>query len=445
MTVLLRPACRLAGMLTLASSSAFAAMGNTATSYGLLPGDIASAQALSLFNPDVSAVFYNPAHLTADPRGELTLGLSIADHRIKADSLGGTAPLSREGELLPVDESELNLIGLKTDLSSLTKAEHPLYLGVMIGIEKYGRQMLAFESETSTQGQYFRYGRQPLFLAVGGGTRLWRGVAGGASLRVTLHADASLSGQSDLAGNTEYEQLTVAAKPSLRPIVGLSVDWAETLCPDGDCALRGWHSAFAYRHHADTRTRVDANVVIPGTIPPPGLDLAISTLDGYQPNTVSLGLQYQGEGFRVGLTGEWQQWSELEAEFRDDTVRDQANLRFDDTFIPRLGGELQLGERYTLTAGLAYEPAALASDRSLDVNYLDNDRYILGLGARAELKDPWIFAHPVRLDFGYQLHWLKERQFDLVSTRHDDGATPYETLEVSGQAHVFTGSLTMKF
>ncbi|MDF2446938.1 MAG: outer membrane protein transport protein (OMPP1/FadL/TodX) [Moraxellaceae bacterium] len=444
MNVLLRPACRLAGALALLSSPAFAAMGGAANSYGLLPGDVASAQALSLFNADVSAVYYNPASLMADPRGELSVGNLIADHQIDARSQGGTAPLSRQGELLPVDESELTLIGMKTDLSSLTKVEHPLYFGIMIGVEKYGREMMAFQSGTSTQGQYLQYGRQPLFLTAGGATRLLPGIDAGLAFRVTLHADATLSGQSNLAGTTQYEQLQVSAKPKLTPIVGVNIDWGRLLCPERDCMAGHLETALAWRAAANTQTQVNANVVIPGTIPPPGLNLLLTTIDAYQPDILSLGLQYKGERLRVGLTGEWQQWSMLEGEFAADTVRNQANLRFKDILIPRVGAQFRLNDTYALTGGVAFEPSALESDRSLDVNYLDNDRYVIGLGASAEFKDPWIFAFPVRLDLAYQMHLLQDRSFALTSTQVN-GGNPYETLETGGEVHVLTGSLTLKF
>ncbi|HEX6592777.1 MAG TPA: outer membrane protein transport protein [Moraxellaceae bacterium] len=444
MAIFHRHAGMLAGAIALGSASTFAAQGNIATTYGILPGDVASAQALSIFNSDVSAVYYNPAYLTADPRGELTAGILYADHNITADSLGGSNPLIRQGDTLPIDPSQQVLLGLKTNLSSLTKVEHPLYLGVMIGVEKYGQQMLAFQSGTSTQGQYFEYGRQPLFLTVGGGTKIWRGIDAGASLRVTLHANATMTTQSDLAGNTQYENLNVNAKPVMRPIVGVNIDWGSTACPDSDCWLKGWETAFVYKAYSNTQTKVTANAVIPGTIPPPGLDLAINTLDAYQPNIYTLGMQYKGERLRAGLTAEYQQWSKLEGEFQSDTVRDQANLKFNDIIIPRLGAEFRLNETFALTGGLAFAPSALESDRSLDVNYLDNDRYIVGLGASAEFKEPWVFAYPVRLDFGYQLHLLKDRQFQLTSSQVNGGA-PYETLETGGNVNVFVGSMTLKF
>lgn len=333
---------------------------------------------------------------------------------------------------------------MKTNLSSLTKVEHPLYLGVMIGVEKYGQEMLGFQSSTSLQGQYMEYGQQPLFLAIGGGTNIWRGIDAGATLRVTLHANATLKAQSDLAGNTQYEQLGVNAKPVLRPIVGVNIDWGKTLCPDGGCWLQNWETAFAYKAYSNTQTKVDANAVIPGTIPPPGLTLAINTLDAFQPNIYSLGILYKGERFRAGLTGEWQQWSKLTDEFRDDTIRNQANMQFKDILIPRLGAEFKLGETYTLTTGVAFVPAPLESQTSLDVNYLDNDHYVFGLGARAEFKDPWVFAFPIRLDFGYQMHLLKERDFTLTSSQFNNGA-PYETIRTSGTVNVFVGSFTLKF
>ena len=319
------------------------------------------------------------------------------------------------------------------------------FLGIMLGVEKYGREMLAYNTSTSTGGQYFRYGRQPLFLTAGGATNLWRGIDGGLAFRVTLQSTASLSGQSDLAGNTQYEQLNVSSAPKLTPILGGNINWGRTLCPDeANCALNRWDSSLTWRASSNTQTRVNANVVIPGTVPPPGLNLAISTIDSYQPEAYSAGLQYKGDSVRVGLTGEWQRWSKLEDDLRHDTVRDQANLHFKDVFIPRIGADYKLDDVFHVTGGLAYEKSALVSDRSLDVNYLDNDRFIVGLGGGAEIQDPPVLAFPVRFDFGYQLQMLKKRDFLLTSSQVNNG-NPYETLQSSGFVHVFTGSMTMKF
>ena len=160
----------------LVQSVALASMGNIGTTYGVLPSDIASAQALSLFSDQVSATYYNPAALARDSRGELTTGLLHADHELRASSVGGGSAPLRDGDILQDSPSQQVLLGMKTDLTSLTKYDHPLYLGFMLGVEKYGEEMLAFNSQTSTSGQYFEYGRQPLFLNLGGGTQIWRGL-----------------------------------------------------------------------------------------------------------------------------------------------------------------------------------------------------------------------------------------------------------------------------
>jgi long-subunit fatty acid transport protein len=437
----------LMGSLGVASSIAphvaSAAMGNLATNYGVLPSDVASAQAFSLFNDQVSATYYNPAALAKDPRGELTTGLMHGENRLTADSDGGSAPLIRQGNVVQDSPTQQVLLGMKTNLSSMTKVEHPLYFGLMLGSEKYGNELMAFQSKTSTQGQFFNYGREPLFLNLGGATSIVPGVDAGLAARITLHSSASLQATSDLAGKTTHENLNVAAKPVLRPILGLTVDWGRALCSNAQCWYNGLETAFAFRGSSNSQTTVTANDTIPGTVPPPGLVIAIRTLDAYQPNIYALGVLYKFDRYKVGLTGELQQWSQLGDELASDTIKDQANLSFRNVFIPRLGFSAKVNDFLTLTSGLSYERSALVSDRSLDVNYLDNDRYVLGLGATTEIKNPWILAYPLRLDFAYQMQWMKDRDFQLMSSQAP--SNPYETVTAGGHVQVFTASMSLKF
>ncbi|EKF73121.1 aromatic hydrocarbon degradation membrane protein [Alcanivorax hongdengensis A-11-3] len=441
----------LAVALGVAGSAAQASMGNIGTTYGVLPSDVASAQALSLFNPQVSATYYNPAYLTRDDRGELTMGLMHAEHELRVSSQGGAAPPVRNGDVLQDSPSQHVLLGMKTDLTSLTQYDHPLYLGFMLGVEKYGEEMLAFQSATSQEGQYFEYGRQPLFLNLGGATQLWRGLDAGASARITLQSTASLKATTDLAGNTRYEQLDVSAKPSIRPILGLNMDWGESFCPDGDCWYSGLETALAFRGYSNTSTTVDANTTIPGVISSPGLTLAVTTLDSYQPNIYSAGVLYGKQRFRVGASVEMQQWSDLEDEFRRDTIKDQAvtsdvgTLKFKDIVIPRVGAEYRINNTFMVTGGVAYSESPLESNASLDVNYLDTDKWIVGLGLTARYKNPKILAYPVRFDFAYQYQKLQPRKFDLYASNSPVYPQPFETVEADGDVHVFSGSITLKF
>jgi long-chain fatty acid transport protein len=417
-------------------------MGNIATTYGILPTDVASAQGLSLFNTKVSATYYNPSQLTRDKRGELTGAMLHGEHDLRAISLGGSNPPVREGDTLMNTPTQHVLIGMKTDLTSLTRYERPLYFGFIAGVEKFGAEMLAFTSETSNEGQYLRYGRQPLFLNLGGALELIPGIDVGASARITLHSEASLVAQTDLAGNTEYESLTVSAQPSIRPIVGSTFDLGTLFCSES-CLLSGFDVALVYRGYSNSQTAVTANTVIPGTIPAPGLTLAITTLDAWQPDIFAIGMQYRGEDWRVALTLEQQNWSALSREFQKDTIKDQADLRFRDTTIPRLGVEKRLARHYIFTAGVAMEKSPLASRESLDVNYFDNDRLVMGVGMGVELPKPPILAFPARLDIGYQYQQLKAREFDMTASNAP--SNPYETVKAEGEVHVISGSITLKF
>lgn len=424
-------------------SPAWSGMGNMAMNHGLLPSDIASAQALSLFNPKVSATYYNPAYLVHDRRGELTGALSHAEHELRVESQGGNNPPDRSGDVLEDTPSQNVMIGMKTDLSDLTKNNHPIYFGFIAGVDDYGREMLAFQSKTSKKGQFFSHGAQPLFLNLGGGTKLWRGIDAGLSMLITLENRAELVSTSDLSGNTEQESLTVSAQPSFSGIFGINADWGETLCPEGGCWFGNLETALTYRHDNNTSTEADTRTVVPGTLPPPGLPLVVATIDAYQPPVIAAGIAWKNDRWRLGLTLEQQRWSELEEEFEDDTIKDQADWKFDDIVIPRLGMEYRIDDHYTFISGIAFRESPLANDRSLDVNYLDNDQWTLGLGVSASFEDPWLLAYPVQLDLGYQYQRLDERDFELTSS--DESPQHYETVTADGEVHVLAGSITLKF
>jgi len=435
------------------SGAAFATMGNLATTYGILPSDIASAQALSMFSDQASAVYYNPAGLAKDSRGELTAGLLHADHNLKAISQGGDAPLTRPSNVILDKPSQHLLLGMKTNLSSMTKVDHPLYLGVMIAVEKYGNEMMAFSSGTSAQGQYLEYGRQPLFMNLGFGTKLWRGINAGASLRVTLHAEAKLIASSELDGSSSHEDMDVSAVPSMKPIVGVSMDWGETLCPQGACWYEGLETAFSYRAKSNTHTVVDSIITIDGMLPDPGMNLRILTLDSYQPAITSLGLGYKTDKWRVGASIEHQAWSKLGNELKKDTLADQAvepagdreGLKFRDTVIPRIGGSYKITDNFSLTGGVAFSPTPLKTRDSLDLNLLDGDKTIVGFGITAEYPKTRYLAFPVRFDLAYQYQGMKKESFNLFSSRNDQGNTSYETVKTDGDVHIVAGSMTLKF
>ena len=432
------------------SAQAYGAMGNTASTYGLLPTDVGSAQGLSLFNTQASALYYNPAYLTRDPRGELTVGLLHGDQELRAASQGtasGGVPVVRDGDVLNDTPSQQVVIAMKTDLSDLTRYHHPLYFGFIAGVEKYGEEMLAFTSQTNDAGQFMNYGRQPLFLNIGGATELFNGITGGASAHVSLRSEATLVASTDLGGNTSYEQLDVSAKPVIRPVISVNFEWGKVFCGNNDrCGFLGnVETALAFRGHTQARTSVESTITIPGTVVDPGITLLIDTLDSYQPDIWSLGLLYRlSDGVRVALAVEQQNWQDLEEKLDRDTIKDQAQVELKNILVPRVGLEWQLNDSLSLSAGAAWQPSPLESLQTPDVNYLDSDKLVLGVGGAWTIHSPPVLAWPLRLDVGYQFQQLEERDFELTTTRA--GYTnPYEVVTADGEAHVLTGSITLKF
>lgn len=145
------------------SGGALAAMGNLGSSYGVLPYDVATTQALSLTSSRISSLYYNPASLVRDPSSSITLSMLLAENVLGITPQGGPRPANRVGgsTILGTPAKQL-VLGLKTDLSAITNSNIPMYFGFMVGVEKFGREMLAFNSATSIKGQYLQQGQRPL-------------------------------------------------------------------------------------------------------------------------------------------------------------------------------------------------------------------------------------------------------------------------------------------
>ena len=153
----------------------------------------------------------------------------------------------------------------------------------------------------------------------------------------------------------------------------------------------------------------------------------------------------------LALAVEQQNWQDLEGKLDRDTIKDQAvrgqpgQLTFQDVIIPRIGTEFRLNENFSFTGGVAYSESPLESNASVDVNYLDTDKWIIGLGVTAKYKKTRFLAFPVRFDLAYQHQILEDRTFDIYDTQSAVYPQPSEQVEASGDVNVISGSITLKF
>ena len=258
-----------------------AGAGDGATNYGLGPMNAGTALAFSPFASNSWSVYYNPAAMAGSPEGELSAIVQYGDQDLRAKSLGGAAPLARENDVLSDTSSELLLIGFKSRIAGISSIDKPIYFGLNVGVDEYSSNLLPYQANTSQEGQFLRYESQPLYLAFGGAiSNILRGVDVGASARLTLEAKANLETVSDLGGNTDSEKLSLEASPSLSPALGINIRSGEFFCGTSQCMPFGMDKlefALFWRGESSYEVSVDANVVVPGVIPEPGLSLALST------------------------------------------------------------------------------------------------------------------------------------------------------------------------
>ena len=423
--------------------------GDGASTYGLGPMNAGTALAFSPFASNSWSVYYNPAAMARSPEGDLGVIVQYGDQELRAKSLGGTDPLERENDILSDTSSELLLIGFKSRVAGISSIDKPIYFGLNVGVDQYTSNLLPYQANTSQKGQFLRYESQPLYLAFGGAiSNVLRGIDVGASARLTLQAKANLEAISDLGGNTDSEKLSLEASPSLSPALGINIRSGEMFCGTSECMPFGMDKmelALFWRGESSYEVSVDANVVVPGVIPEPGLSLALSTIDTYQPEVFGAAILLPVGKFELTAGIEQHNWSALESEFADDTIRDQANLAFDDITIPRIGVSYQWSESMKLFAGAALEDSPLKSSRSQDVNYLDTDKKVFGVGASYRLASAPIIDMPLELAFAYQYQMLDEADFELTSINSSTDPAPYETVRADGEINVFSSSLSLKF
>ena len=456
------PASRIAFVLLAAMPiSAMASLGTVATNFGLSPTDTASTQALSMFSNQPSAVYYNPAYLARDRKGAMSAGFLFTEQELTAKGWGVPNQIILTGDNIEDDSNYNVLLGFKTDLSSMLKSNRAMVLGFQLGAERSGLKLLGFDSSTSQTAQSLRYGQQSLFLSLGAGLNVIPGFDVGASTRITLAASAQLEAAAKLTGQTNQESLRITATPSIQPILSANLNWGELACPnDKYCLLNGLETAVSYRYESAVSANVDAKALVVNAVSE--LPLLINTIDSYQPEMFSAGIQYNFYKIRLAASADYQLWSGLNDKFRQDTVKDQGNLRFKDILVPRAGFELRLDNTFSIIGGVSYEQSPLDSTTSLDVNYVDNDKIVVGLGFSYLIEQALFLSQPLRLDFGYQYHIMQDRDFLLATTtgagnQGGTGNCPLDTgsadpskvrceaVTAGGSVHILNASINLSF
>lgn len=170
-------------------------------------------------------------------------------------------------------------------------------------------------------------------------------------------------------------------------------------------------------------------------------DFDIVSLLYYDPMTIRLGDQVKLENGNLMFSLEFQQWENFEASTmkikkRGGTLNssnDQEKLKLRNIFIPKIGYEQNINERWIGKMGYFYRQSPLDTNNLKNAgNTIDVDKHVASLGVAHLFK---IYEKPVTLDLAYQAHFLKSKKITKTPDRED--GTPDDG---SGNPEVKIGS-----
>ncbi len=468
-------------LLFLAAGGLAAGTGNLATTFGLLPEELGSAQSQALFGQGSSAAFYNPAALGQNRESQLAAAYLRADPGLKVLSKGGPSAPVRFGSTVDTPDNELALVGLKLGLENAFGIERSVSLGLVVGLDDRARNVLVIEDRVSTNGQFLQYGRKPLLLAGGLGVEVYDGIHIGAGSVITVGATAGLKLNTTLGGRTASEDLDVRGETRTANYGGVLLEPGSLFCrapkwtpaPEdpprlrnrddlrANCWLDRFSLAFAYHDESYFDIELDARAAVQlqqnqlANVP-----LALASVDGYTPVRTSWALKFRAPGRLIFYYSyEQHRWGDLTPLLRSRaTARDQGLPEFTDVQLRRYGVEYRgLGDHLriralrslALRAGYAFEKSPLVSQVTPGANLFDADRRILAAGLEYTLYG--FLATPITISFGLQRHLLTGRTFAVTNTG-DGSGTPglsppefRELVETSGSVTTWNAAVTMRF
>jgi len=430
--------------LALAAAAAFGGAPARASSYdifGFTARDVGLGDAGTAAARGYSALYYNPAALTADPQQRLGLGFTLTLPDLYVDRAD---PDSDRPTVLPDANAGLNF-GFSKPLGGIFEKRLAVGVAVYLPTERIVR----VQGVDPQSPQFYLYQNLQERLLIHGGLA-WA-ITDTLSLGFSLQILADLGGDVDLdmnivSGAFERTDLRVDLTPNASLFAGLL--WEPR---------PGVSVGLSYR--GASALRFDLPVVVADG-EALRLDVSVAQVVLWTPHQVSLGVAWQLDTPRLllALDATLALWSDAPdpsprlsvdvggrlveafglADALDLSTRgENLVLGFRDTLIARLGAELELEDWCLLRAGYFYRPTPAPRQDGVTA-YLDNDAHVVALGAG------FAFLHPFRssetlvsLDIAAQLSILPRRTIMRLDARD-----PVGDLSHGGLVWAFSATLS---
>jgi len=403
------------------SAVAWAGLLFVPTSYGLSPKSVGLGNAMTAVGDDVSAAYFNPGALSTFPTSQLALGYMYAAPRLEGGPNGDEVEFDTD--------NKLTLVGLGLDLSGLFNFKHGLGFGLNVAIDNNLKSFMAFSERRDENGQFIRYGLTSVTMTMGLGVEIIDQLHLGLGGYVMIKGENTLVAETDMAGNTQQEQISVDAEPVIAPVVSLFAPINKMVTVGA--AYHGKGVAEFSSIDAATEALVSESSLTQ-------LNLLMAFKDAYVPQNVSLGVSVRPlKWLLIALDGCWYNWGDYDDEVSEgDVVRSDAQFKTVDTYVPRLGLEFEPIPELYARVGYYFEASPFRDPGIGNTVVLDNDRHAISLGIAHDMDYIPFMKHPVGIGATYFYHYLASQTVENVYGQE------YES---SGSVQGVVGSLTLRF
>ncbi len=184
-------------------------------------------------------------------------------------------------------------------------------------------------------------------------------------------------------------------------------------------------------------------------------DLDLTSLLYYDPTTIRAGHQIEFQDSQLYVSLDYQIWrnfesSALEIRKRGGSInssKDYEKLKLRDIFIPKIGYEKNLNEKWIAKAGYFYRESPFQTNNLKNAgNSIDASKHVTSLGI-AHLFS--LYGKEITWDLAYQAHFLKSQKIKKTPNLEDDqtagtkiGGPGYD---VGGMIHVVSMGLSWMY
>lgn len=409
---------------------AAAARANVQEVFGLSPKAIGMGNAFSSIADDFSACYYNPGGLAQHAHHRLYLGYAFSQPRLKQYLLSAPAAANATETV----HFRSMLFGALVDLTRVFDTRgHNLVLGVAATAGDNFKAAWRIHDWNPEVPRFIRNGdymnRAHVFSGIG--AELIKGtlyVGAGINLWETINVE-NLAVTMDLSGRVLSKETDVNGDFDFAPIVGVLVKPYE------------WLSlAYVYRGQMaqDDPTHLNATSAI-GALKIP-IHLFMPIRDYFLPWNMTWGVSVRPlESLLLSFDGTLYHWSDFELPLWPGRYPSWV-----DTFVPRIGCELEVAQGLRLRTGYYYERSPVPDQRATASNHLDSSKHVVSVGAGYAVSElpglgPLPLRYPVDVDVFFQYHIMEPR------TQEKDPATGQQGWEIKGYQYSLGVGLSIGF